>query len=213
MKTALSCIFLFLFAMGADLYAQDNIIRIAYNEQLSSDIALPEATYQFINQGVQIKISKEQMTAWVFETPGTYQVKIIENAPSSTTHSCEHHSVSSSFVVLVDSMRVVYRPHTMRLSSAIHKGVDTRGIDVLIDAEVSHYAHRPIKVPREVFTAGIGSHIRATLDASQYVLKEGLHTLRYHLSGVADYSGYIQFDFMTPNGNIIPIGLPTKIED
>lgn len=100
------------------------------------------------------------------------------------------------------------------LSKDIKKNVDTNGILLQVDVEVSSFNNQDVLMNDGIVkTSGIGSEIIGKIDEKSKILKVGRQTITYHLSGLSTEASYIMFDFVAPNDTIQGVSLLKQISN
>lgn len=152
----------------------------------------------------------EEINDYVFEKPGTYEVKFIEI--KKHTEDCSHGAFDENMTVEVSAVKMVFDFPKIAFSEKIQKGRNSDNIIVSVPVNVSFAAGNSAKFNSpDVMVAGIGSEIIAKPLQKEIVLKEGTQILKYKLSGVAKEEAYLMFDFVDVNNQVQCYNLPQII--
>jgi len=124
-----------------------------------------------------------------FNEPGRYEVTF-------TIPGDSHRGLA---IVEVSDTRMVFDTKSVVLSQPIKKGVSVEGTTLTIQVEVSSKNKKSVEYTApKVSTAGV-TGISAELK-EPVKLKNGTHTLTFHLTGTPEYSGMAQLGFFNPLG-------------
>ncbi|WP_264550500.1 hypothetical protein [Flavobacterium sp. N2820] len=156
------------------------------------------------------------LNEYVFDKPGKYEISLIDNSAAAKAHSkeesCAHEKVPSKINVTVFPIRMTFLGDELKVSSDLHKGVETTGISVSIPVVIETYGNQSLDLKyTNATTAGVGSNIIAKLKSGT-TLKQGKQVLEYELSGIAEVEAYIQFNFIDINGRTQTAALKKPIQ-
>lgn len=155
-------------------------------------------------------LNGNQINDYVFEKPGTYEVKFIEVKKHS--EDCSHAAFDENMTVEVSAVKMVFDFSKVTFSEKIQKGRNSDNIIVSVPVNVSFATGNSAKFNSpDVMVAGIGSEIIAKPFQTEITLKEGTQILKYKLSGVAKEEAYLMFDFVDVNNQVQCYNLPQII--
>lgn len=204
------------------------LLPILGYSQLKIDIPLGDSVafhqpldhYEFSIENSNYYYSFQDFRRKKFDTPALYKIKTRHKEHNHSMQSrCYHPEgeeiiVPETFFVNVDSVRIDFNPHSLKLAKPIYKNQSTEGNYLTVEAHIYNYYKTPIAMNLSpVKTAGIGANIQAALDSSMTILANGTYILKYNLTGLCTEASYIQFDFIDHTGAIVPIGLTTPIKE
>lgn len=148
----------------------------------------------------------------VFEIPGAYLIDVEEELNYDPA-VCNHPQYPEEITIEVSPYRMEFDFSTIRLSSEIVGGQPVDGqmlsVDVVFDAYEKNTVAYEVQL---VKTAGIGTSITGMPIDKHVLLKPGVNTLVYRLSGQAHSNSYIMFDFVDINDQVQVYSLPQKIK-
>ena len=78
---------------------------------------------------------------YIFSTPGKYEITINEHL----THelgSCEHNHLPSIIVLEVSAYKMIFHKNSIQFSSELKKGIDTRGITMMVPITIQTFDHK-----------------------------------------------------------------------
>jgi hypothetical protein len=190
-------------------------VNIQCNEGLHLATGSGHYHFNFTENGFEKSLNEHQLSSYLFKFPGKYEIDVAETKDRKDTHEdCLHLQLPEKISLYVDSLQVRFIENSIRTSQPIRKNQNTEGIQLLIDVELTNGLGDIVRLnTHSIASAGIGSLIIASLDPRFYTLKEGKHTLVYHLKGISSEASYIQFDFLGPNGSVFPIALKNPIQN
>ncbi|PPL04347.1 hypothetical protein [Parapedobacter indicus] len=148
----------------------------------------------------------------VFEIPGAYQIDVEEELNYDPA-TCNHPQYPNEITIEVSPYRMEFDFATVRLSDEIAGGQPADGRTLSVDVNFSVYGKDTVvyEVP-PVRTAGAGTSITGLPIDKQILLKPGVNTFVYLLSGQVHSNSYIMFDFLDINNQVQVYSLPQKIK-
>lgn len=195
------------------LWSQTNF-NISFGDILPLNHGELNYSFRFKENGNNVQLKGDQIRSYVFQYPGRYRIEVekLKHSHAKETDECLELHIPAQVFVWVDSVRMIFNPSSLVLSSPIRKNSASDGIVASIGVEIQNYYSNPVQMNEDIVpTAGIGTKIVAKLNPNQKSLPPGVHTLNYTLHGICSESSFIQFDFISHNGTISPVGLKSQI--
>jgi hypothetical protein len=208
-----------LFLIIPSFVISQDTISITYGDKIR--LGRVAENYEFEIQCLDsvFYLKKKEIDEFVFHKPGIYSVKpkeIIETKYfGKKIESDEKPHLPSSFSVLVDSIKMVFFPNTIRMNHPFVVNHDMAYALLMIDCEIKNYYKNPINFKAKKLilkTAGIGAEVEGELFEIEKTDSINIYTLTYQLKGKLNNPGYIQLDFEKLNGEIIPLGWHEEIK-
>jgi len=184
--------------------------KITLYEEVVADVTW---TIKNTNTNVIVAFgSGDSLLRHIFEIPGNYQIDIQE-PHHHDPGDCNHAHLPEKVLVKVSGVRMTYDITSLLLSKEIVGGQETEGTTLTINAFVEIYDNIPKVFPFSTFnSAGVNTTIIGALTNPNLILNNGINVLEFSLTGKAQSSTYIMFDFVDFNGNIQCYYLPNQIK-
>lgn len=195
---ALFCV-MFVFAGYAK--TEDQHVVLAFGKTFNYDFT-NNTTWNLseVTSGGLLKSGKGPIRNLLFETPGVYQLHVLEEV-NHDPETCNHPQYPENITITVSPFRLDFDFSTLRFSNEIVGGQSVEGTTLSVD--VFFEAIENDSVAYEVASlksSGVRTSIIGEPLHKQVVLKPGVNTLVYGLSGQAHSNTYIMFDFVDING-------------
>lgn len=201
---------LFFFLFSYNLFSQ-KIINISFGESIELSRDYEKMTFNFKDNSKSINLNFTELIQYKFNKPGNYNIDIIQHK-SIETHSCEHHSLPDSIVVLVDSIRFKFIDSSFKISNKIVQNQSTENINLSVDVEIENYYKTSYVLNLvEIESAGVGTDIIAKPISTKLKMTSGIYKLNYNLKGTCNYPSYIQFDFKNHRGDVHSIAIKEPV--
>ena len=206
-------ILLFILLFFNYLSFAQNDINIAFGEKINLGNVQNETIFDIMSTKNNYKIIGNDINNFIFEIPGYYNIKVIENEKHND-NDCSHNILPDNIAVKVSNSKIVFNENSMSFSEQIHKNKPTDGIVLTVDAQVISYNQKKVKMNLSaVNVSGIGSAITAKLDKKFALLPDGDYKLIYNLFGIVSENSFLMFDFINPNGTFQSVSLLQPIND
>jgi hypothetical protein len=205
-------IVIFFFLYIPVLALSQDTLTISFNEPIRLELRNSKFDFTIQNQSEKVELNETNINQYIFKKIGLNTVLVKSRDVHAHEHDCTHVHISDLLYVYVDSVRIKFDPNSIKTSKPIIQNQSTEGIDLYIDVEIENYFQSKVVMNTStIYSAGIGTEIKADLDKEFYKLSSGKHRLVYHLSGICSQPSYIQFDFVHHHGKFEPIPLTIPV--
>lgn len=138
----------------------------------------------------------------VFEIPGTYVIDVTEE-PNHNPETCNHPEYPEKITIEVSHLNMAFDFSTLRFSQEIVGGLPLDGQTLAVDVVFNAYGKEEVECQIQLFkSAGVGTTIIGTPMQERVILRPGVNTLIYRLSGQAQRGTYLMFDFLDVNNQV-----------
>ena len=215
---------IYLFLLFPIFCKSQDTTYLSFNSKLNFGEGKVNYSFHFSERDIEKTILNNDINQYVFKFPGLYRIETRSTKsktryfsklnPNQAETDCTELILPPVFYVYVDSIFIKYKAESINTTEPICKNNPSESISLFIDVEIINYYQRAVSMDMTpIISAGVSTDITANLSAKFKNLKPGLHTLQYHLSGMATMASYIQFDFRDYHGHTVPIGLKEMIKD